>query len=103
IFTFVVLISTSAFLVMYLFCSLAALKLAWRGDMGLQGRAPHVLLVVAMLATLYSVWTLYGAGPEAFCWSMALFAGGLPVYFWMKWDRQRISAPLRSRRQRQRS
>lgn len=92
IFTFVILISTSAFLVMYLFCSLAALKLAWRGDMGLHGRRLMILLVVAMLAALYSVWTLYGAGPEAFWWSMALFAAGLPVYFGMKWQRQREAA-----------
>lgn len=89
IFTFVILISTSTFLVMYLFCSLAALKLAWRGDLGLQGRRLTALLIVAMLAALYSVWTLYGAGPEAFWWSMALFAVGLPVYFAMKWQRRR--------------
>lgn len=85
IFTFVILISTSAFLVMYLFCALAALKLAWRGDMGLHGRQLMTLLVAAILAVLYSVWTLYGAGPEAFLWNMALFAAGLPVYFGMKW------------------
>lgn len=93
IFTFVILIATSGTLVMYLFCSLAALRLAWRGNMGLQGRRLMLLLVVAMVAALYSVWTLYGAGPEAFWWSMALCAAGLPVYFWMKWQRQRESVP----------
>ena len=86
IFTFVILVSTCAFLVMYLFCALAALKLAWRGDLGLKGPKLAVLLVVAMLAALYSLWTLYGAGPEAFRWSMALFAVGLPVYYAMRRD-----------------
>src|SRR4030095_5480852 len=38
VFTFIILISTSAYLVMYLFCSLAAVKLALRGDMGVHGR-----------------------------------------------------------------
>jgi APA family basic amino acid/polyamine antiporter len=89
IFTFVILVSTAAFLVMYLFCSLAALKLAWRGDLGLEGRKLGVLLVVAALAAVYSLWTLYGAGGEAFWWNLVLFAVGLPVYFAMKWRRQR--------------
>lgn len=84
IFTFVILVSTSAFLVMYLLCSLAALKLAWRGDLDLRGGKLGALLVIATLAAAYSLWTLYGAGAKAFWWSMALFAVGLPVYFRMK-------------------
>ena len=54
VFTLIILISTSAYLVMYLFCSLAALKLAWRGDLGIKGRRLAWLLAVAMLAALYS-------------------------------------------------
>jgi APA family basic amino acid/polyamine antiporter len=79
--------------VMYLFCSLAALKLAWRGDLGIKGRRLAWLLAVAMLGALYSAWTLYGAGPEAFWWGMGLFALGLPLYFLMKWWQRRRSAP----------
>jgi APA family basic amino acid/polyamine antiporter len=89
IFTFVILIATAAFLVMYLFCSLAALKLALRGDLGLHGRRLGWLLLIAALAAVYSLWTLYGAGAEAFWWNMALFAAGLPVYYGMKWQRHR--------------
>ena len=93
VFTLIILISTSAYLVMYLFCSLAALKLAWRGDLGIKGRRLAWLLAVAMLAALYSAWTLYGAGPEAFWWGMGLFALGLPLYFLMKWWQRRRTAP----------
>lgn len=93
VFTLIILISTSAYLVMYLFCSLAALKLAWRGDLGVRGQKLKWVLAVAMLAALYSAWTLYGAGPEAFWWGMGLFALGLPLYFLMKWW-QRRSAHL---------
>jgi APA family basic amino acid/polyamine antiporter len=92
IFTFIILIATAAFLVMYLLCSLAALKLAWRGELGVRGTKFVVLLVVATLAAAYSLWTLYGAGAEAVGWCMALLAGGLPVYFWMKWRRSPIAA-----------
>jgi len=94
VFTFIILISTSAYLVMYLFCSLAAFKLAWRGDMGVHGRKMMGLLAVAMLAALYSAWTLWGAGAEAFWWGMGLFALGLPLYFLMKWWQRRAAAAV---------
>lgn len=83
IFTFTVLLSTSVFLVMYLFCSLAAFKLAWNGEFGMRGRRLATMLFIAALAAIYSLWTLYGAGASAFWWSMVLFALGLPVYFVM--------------------
>jgi APA family basic amino acid/polyamine antiporter len=89
IFTFIVLISTSAYLVMYLCCAVAALKLSWNGSLGAQGRRMSPFLLVATVAALYSAWTLYGAGAEAFWWSIALFAIGLPVYFMMK--RRRVA------------
>ncbi|HKR36381.1 MAG TPA: amino acid permease, partial [Steroidobacteraceae bacterium] len=91
VFTFIILISTSAYLVMYLFCSLAAFKLALRGDLGVRGRKLVWLLAVAMLGALYSAWTLWGAGKEAFLWGMGLFALGLPLYFLMKWQRRRAA------------
>jgi APA family basic amino acid/polyamine antiporter len=94
VFTFIILISTSAYLVMYLFCSLAAFKLALRGDMGVHGRKMMGLLAVAMLAALYSAWTLWGAGAEAFWWGMGLFALGLPLYFLMKWWQRRSAAAV---------
>jgi APA family basic amino acid/polyamine antiporter len=99
VFTLIILISTSAYLVMYLFCALAAFKLAWRGDLGIKGRKLRWVLAVAMLAALYSAWTLYGAGKEAFWWGMGLFALGLPLYFlikWQKWGHSSFPAAQRS-------
>ena len=84
VFTFLILISTSAYLVMYLSCAVAALKLALNGSLGEQGRRLAPFLAAAILAALYSAWTLYGAGAEAFWWSFALFAIGVPVYWIMK-------------------
>lgn len=88
IFTFFVLVSTASFLMMYLLCSLAALKLGWQGRLALGGRRLQMLLAIASLAALYSVWTLYGAGARAFWWSMALLAAGLPIYLWMRWPQR---------------
>ncbi|MEX6724163.1 amino acid permease [Parapedomonas caeni] len=85
VFTFIVLISTSANLIMYLAVSLSALRLALAGRMpqGSSGRQ-IALLVVAALASGYALWTLYGAGAEAFLWCLALVALGIPVYALMK-------------------
>lgn len=81
VFTFIILIATSTYLVMYLGCAIGALKLCWNGTLGEAGRRISPFLVVAMLAASYSIWTLLGSGAEAFGWSMALFAAGVPVYW----------------------
>lgn len=73
LFTFILLISTSAILLPY-----AASSAAWlrRGTGG--GR------VVAALALLYSLYALSGAGAEALGWGAVLLLAGLPVYAWMR-------------------
>lgn len=84
VFTSIILISTSTYLMMYLTCSIAALKLCWKGALGAAGRQLSAFLLVAILATLYATWTLFGAGLEPLLWSVALYAAGLPVYWLMK-------------------
>jgi len=74
LFTFILLISTSAILLPY-----AASSAAWlRSGRGHGGR------VVAALALVYSLYALSGAGSEALLWGAALIAAGLPVYLWMR-------------------
>lgn len=81
VFTFMILLSTSACLVLYLLCSLALLRLQWTGRMtGRRSRAA-ALAVVAVLASAYAVWTIIGAGGEAALWGAVLLAIGAPVYF----------------------
>jgi APA family basic amino acid/polyamine antiporter len=75
-FTFVLLISTTASLVMYFACSLAALKLQHDGRM----QSSSTLFVVASIAAAYALWAIYGAGAEAVGWGAALLFAGLPVY-----------------------
>jgi APA family basic amino acid/polyamine antiporter len=74
LFTFILLISTSAILLPY-----AASSAAWmRSGGGHGGR------VVALLALLYSIYALLGAGAEALAWGAVLLLAGLPVYMWMR-------------------
>jgi APA family basic amino acid/polyamine antiporter len=76
IYEFVLLLSTSAALWLYLACALAA----WR---------MKVVRVFALIGAAYALWTLWGAGVEASAWSLALMASGLPLYWWAR--RERIS------------
>jgi APA family basic amino acid/polyamine antiporter len=80
LFIFMILLSTAAALILYLACALAALRLQQKGVMARSA----TMSLVAGLAALYSVWTLYGAGYEATAWGAALMAAGIPVYFLMR-------------------
>src|SRR5690606_17205200 len=77
LFAFMALLTTALALILYLACSLAALRLQRTGRM--QGSA--TLSIVATLGAIYSLWTLHGAGYEATGWGAALLVAGIPVYF----------------------
>jgi basic amino acid/polyamine antiporter, APA family len=40
------------------------------------------LAVVGVIATLYSLWAIVGAGAEAVMWGGVLLLLGAPLYFW---------------------
>ena len=84
VFTFVILLSTSAILVMYLMCALAVLKLLREGKLVASRKRATGLAVAGVLGAIYSLWTLVGAGREAVLWGFALLAMGLPVFFLMR-------------------
>jgi APA family basic amino acid/polyamine antiporter len=71
LFVFMILLSTSAALWMYLGCAAAALRL-------------RVAMPVAALGTAYALWTLWGAGLNASALSLLLMIAGLPVYYWSR-------------------
>ena len=79
LFTFMALLATAISLFAYLFCALAAVRLQ------MVGRMPpsRLLVVVAVVATVYSFWTLYGAG-AASLWSLLLLVLGLPIHWLIK-------------------
>jgi APA family basic amino acid/polyamine antiporter len=81
VFTFMILLSTTACLVMYAVCSLALLRLQWTGRLGPARRHTLPLALAGMAAALYSFWAIAGAGPEALSWGCVLLALGAPVYW----------------------
>lgn len=71
LFEYLLLLSTSAALWLYLACALAALRL-------------DVARVPALIGVLYSLWTLWGAGLTASGLSFVLMVLGLPIWLWLK-------------------
>ena len=80
LFTFMVLLTTVSSLFLYLVVALAAFR------QPLSAIAKSVIV----LATLFSVWTIYGAGLEAFLWGLALLAAGWPI----RWLSRRFNSSL---------
>ena len=90
VFTFLLLISTSATLVMYLLCALGALWLHIRGRLPLKGSVA-VFTATSVLAAVYALWALFGAGKEAVIWGFVLLGCGVPVYHGMRWHHRKQS------------
>jgi len=80
LFTFIVLLATTASLFAYLACAAAALRLAKTKAIAL---APAMHGVVA-LAGAYALWTIWGAGFEAVGWGLVLVALGIPIHLLMR-------------------
>jgi basic amino acid/polyamine antiporter, APA family len=83
IFTFMTLLSTAACLVLYLMCALALLRLVTMGRIPAQKRITS-LAVLAVIAALYSLWAIVGAGAEIIAWGAALLLLGAPAYFMVR-------------------
>lgn len=71
LFEYLLLLSTSATLWLYLACALTALRL-------------RLVVPIALLGVVYSLWTLWGAGLAASGLSFVLMAAGLPLLWWTR-------------------
>ena len=75
-FNFVMTMATLATLVPYLVCGLIELKASWRSAKG--------WALIGIIAAVYCVFAIYGAGLEALAWCLVLAVAGIPVYFFGK-------------------
>jgi basic amino acid/polyamine antiporter, APA family len=78
LFTFIILLATLSTLIPYAFCSLAVWLMP--GQPGPRGGAA----VVSVLAFIYAMFAIGGAGPETVFYGFLLLFAGLPLYVWMK-------------------
>jgi APA family basic amino acid/polyamine antiporter len=87
IFTFMILLSTTATLALYLLCALSVLVLLRNGKLVATGSRAAWLAIAGVAGTLYALWTLYGAGLEAVLWGFVLLAIAIPVFYLMRMRR----------------
>jgi APA family basic amino acid/polyamine antiporter len=78
LFTFIILLCTLSTLVPYVFCSLAVWLLPGRP------RPAGASAVVCVLAFLYAMFAIGGAGAETVFYGFLLLLAGLPMYVWLK-------------------
>jgi APA family basic amino acid/polyamine antiporter len=80
-FKFIMLLSTLAVLVPYIFSVIAYLVVEGKRH-GFIGH--RFKLVVAAIAFFYSMWAVFGSGEEIVFWGFILLMAGMPFYAWMK-------------------
>ena len=81
----VVSLSTMAAVVPYAFCSLAIGLIAVKG----KGGSKHRIGAIEIIAFVFSLFVLYGCGPEAVLYGFTLLVLGVPVFVW---QRSRVAA-----------
>lgn len=77
----VVSLSTMTAVIPYAFCALAGGFVAARVAGG--GPVPRVT-VVEVIAFAFSIFTVYGCGPEPVLYGLMLLLLGIPVYTWQR-------------------
>lgn len=85
-FTFLILLATLATLLPYVFSSMTGLLIALRerGTSADSGRAIR-RMAISVVAFLFSMWAIAGAGRDIVYWGFLLMVAGLPVYVAIRW------------------
>jgi APA family basic amino acid/polyamine antiporter len=93
VFTFMILLATTANLVTYLLCALSVLVLLRNGKLVTNSaRRSAGLAFAGVMGTIYALWTLYGAGKEAVMWGFVLLVIAVPVFYLMRSRRAAMPA-----------
>jgi APA family basic amino acid/polyamine antiporter len=81
-FTFMILLTTVAVLVPYLFSAASYGLFVLQNKLWKRESISNLLL--AILAFIFSVWAVAGSGEETVYWGFLAIISGIPVYVWMK-------------------
>jgi len=88
-FNFIILLAALHTLVAYTFSSMGELMIFIRERERFKGQRLLGSSVIAVLAFLYSLWAIAGAGSEIVYWGILLLFAGIPVYVWITWRADR--------------
>jgi APA family basic amino acid/polyamine antiporter len=87
-FTFLILLSTICVLIPYVFSAVSELVIFVRDREKLSGERLAGASVVAILALVYSLWAITGAGRDAIFWGLVLLLAGVPFFGWQVRERR---------------
>ena len=80
----IILLATFVTLVLYAFCAMAELMIFIMRREQFKGERLRWASVVAVLAFIFSIITIIGAGAQTVLYSFVLLLAGIPVYIWLK-------------------
>jgi len=86
-FNFIILLATLHALIPYVLSSMSQLMIFVNEKTRLKAEKLLVPSVLAVLAFLYSLWAIAGAGQETVYYGFLLLLAGVPVYVWIGWRR----------------
>lgn len=93
-FTFIILLATLTTLVPYAFCAMAELMIFIKDREKFSGKRLLGSSIIALLAFVYSVWTVIGSGAQTVLYGFVLLLVGIPVYVLMR--KQQSDAALKA-------
>ncbi|MEM9104103.1 MAG: amino acid permease [Pseudomonadota bacterium] len=83
IYDFIVNLTTTTYMVPYLFCCFVEAMLLVTHRQGAR-RIPPGYFTIAAIGFIFAMVTVYGAGAEAAFWALLLLLAGIPVFAWLK-------------------
>lgn len=87
-FTFIILIATLASLIPYLYTTMGELMLFIKHPNLTKGKKIIGPSIIAILASIYIFWAIYGSGKDTVFYGGLLFFSSVPIYAWMQWRNQ---------------
>lgn len=88
-FTFIILLATLTALFPYALCTMAELMIFVRERDRFRGERLAGAAIIAILAFLFALWAIAGAGRDVVYWGFLLLLFGVPMYVWVVWRRAR--------------
>lgn len=89
-FNFIVVLTTLAFVIPYLICCMAEIVMVMRNKQRYTKKTLAKILTITFLATIYSIWTIAGAGKNTIIYGALFFVSAFPIYgifIWIKRSR----------------
>lgn len=84
-FQFITLLATLAGLIPYFFTTMAELMIFMKDRDLVKHEKLIPSVIIAILAGIYSFWTIMGSGQDTVFYGSLLFFSSIPVYVWMKY------------------